>query len=168
MASQFAHEHLVMNELDLREFYSLSVVDTLTGCWNWNGLVINGYPVFYMPQTRTNVPAYRVAYHTFVGDVPEPLQLAHVYNEVLDSHCKCAFWGHVRPLTRSQNQREGHGGTIERCAYGHDRRWGQTLSGVCRVCARIANCKWAGRENYCKGCGYASCRCILLTGESHG
>lgn len=176
---------LLMPEKDLRRFYSFCVVDLETGCWNWKDDASHthfGYGAFWLPWSITNpkpatnksvsgrvYPAHLVAYNHFVDAVPEGLELGHIRQGD-----KCAFWEHVRPITRPQNMQERFGTPIGVCKHGHDvERWRKPGSRGCQVCKRIRESKRTNesRGQYpfavCASCGYSICRCEeVMPGEA--
>ncbi len=160
MATITDEGRLLLDETELRKFYSLCIVDLVTGCWNWTGPTNqhSGCGVFNLKLDGKWVAreAYVVSYNHFVGVVPTGFELSH-YNLSDGTSDKCAFWEHVRPITHAENIREArlHG----TCKYGHDvARWGRTNHGACKVCQRVRNAG-AYKHIYCGRCGYNPCRC---------
>lgn len=153
---------ILLSEPNLSRFYSFCVVDLDTGCWNWNGSTDeHGYGRFMLDGRAWE--AYAVSYNHFVGEVPKGLDLGHT-KRPNGTYCTCAFWEHVRPVTRSINVLEGLG-TVDRCKHGHLRTAANTMtktdgSRICRVCHYIRIYKRIG-VNYCTDCGYAqrNCKC---------
>lgn len=160
---------LQMTEVELREyFWPYIQVDLETGCWNWIGRLHDTgrgrspslYGMVYFKRTQQYVAAHRVAYETFVGEVPEGLQLGHT--SVGD---KCAFHDHVRPVTDQQNKYEFFN-MDDLCSRGHPYKLvgkakvGTTSGGGggCRICQRI-RVKISKGYEYCLGCGLSPRRC---------
>jgi len=84
----------------LERFQGLYQVDA-SGCWLWTGHVTrSGYVQLKLPSGR--VYAHRWAYETFVGPIPDGLQLDHL--------CRvrhCVNPAHLEPVTPSENTRRG-------------------------------------------------------------
>jgi len=159
VATRTSEGRILLNEIELRRFYSFCVVDLVTGCWNWTGTVGDGvgYGTFSLKLddewiTRS---AHIISYNHFVGAVPEGFELGH-YNFSDGTFDKCAFWEHVRPVTHVENMAERRS-TV--CKHGHDTRvWGRTQNGNCSVCNRVRTARQYGHI-YCSSCGYNPCRC---------
>lgn len=80
-----------------------TVVDIEAGCWLWTGRINNrGYGL--TSQTRPGAPAtasaHRVSYETFVGPIPEGLQIDHLCNVPI-----CINPEHLEPVTEPENHR---------------------------------------------------------------
>jgi hypothetical protein len=157
----------LMSEALLRRFYANCVVDLSTGCWNWRGEKFEGRGVLRLTMTeRANMGytrpglyefAARLGYQHFVGPIPMKHDLAHT-----KQGDTCIFWGHVRPLTRSENMREAYG-TLECCPHGHLRSvFGVSSGGGCKACVRIYTRRAQGRPEPELCCGFVTCRCEEL------
>jgi len=170
MAARLEDGRILLDEIELRKFYSLCVVDLETGCWNWAGRYggnDNRYGIFYLRLDGypKELAAHIVSYNHFVGAVPVGLELGH-YNLANGVADRCAFWEHVRPVTHQENIAEAFGST---CKYGHNvARWGRDLSGGggCKVCRRISHATRHGIFVGCHDCGYSPCRCSSSTGDA--
>lgn len=107
------------------------------GCWIFHGAINDmGYGVVGV-QGR-NVRAHRITYETFVGLIPEGLDIDHL--------CRvraCCNPQHLEPVTRAENLLRGWAirkGT--HCAHGHERTEANTVVAPsepswprCRICA---------------------------------
>jgi len=156
LAARLESGRILLNEIELRRFYSFCVVDLVTGCWNWTGATDpSGYGRFMLKlESWRSLPAYVVSYNHFVDVVPVGLELAH-FNFPDGASDKCAFYEHVRPATHAENLADKVSST---CKYGHDvLKWGRNGS-TCKVCSRLRR---AGtyRSITCETCGYNPCRC---------
>lgn len=163
MAGLTDEGRILLDETELRRFYSSCVADLETGCWYWTGLKNpQGYGLFWFRLNGVWVGrgAHVVAYNHFVSIVPQFEELGHV----IDGD-KCAFYDHVRPVTHQENMAEAAvagrmGPPLKQfCSHGHDTlRWGRTSRrGVCKVCNRI---RASGQDfRGCTKCGFSPCRC---------
>lgn len=79
-------------------------------CWLWTttASTTNGYPQFR--HGRRMVLAYRFAYETIVGPIPDGLQLDHLCHNQSGCeggpdclHRKCVNPGHLEPVTNDEN-----------------------------------------------------------------
>lgn len=81
-----------------------SVVNPATGCWEWIGArtglrgKINVWCVV-LKRTVTKW-AYRVSYETFIGPIPDGLELDHKCRNTI-----CIHPNHLEPVTRDENIR---------------------------------------------------------------
>lgn len=79
-----------------------SVVDPSTGCWIWLGKRHRGYGYLTVRQPGKRFPvkrrAHRVSYETFIGPIPDGMELDHECVESL-----CIHPNHVRPVTCQAN-----------------------------------------------------------------
>jgi hypothetical protein len=92
-----------------------------TGCWNWTGHVtIYGYGQFWNGERK--VYAHRHSYETFVGPIPEGLDIDH-----LCRNRRCVNFLHMEPVTRQVNLLRGETFPAARAAQTHCFR-GHSLS----------------------------------------
>lgn len=110
-------------------------------CWVWTGTVKpNGYGKFSVGQKTLN--AHRWSYETFVGKVPEGLDLDH-----LCRNRACVNPAHLEPVTRSVNITRGRSACAEKthCPRNHPYdaantrvyvRDGVFVGRICRACER--------------------------------
>lgn len=92
------------------------------GCWVWTSpLAPNGYASFAIqvdPVTKgwSRVYAHRFAYETYIGPIPDGLDLDH-----LCRNRSCVNPHHLEPVTRRENLRRGRNANREKthCAKGH-------------------------------------------------
>ena len=108
------------NYKTMRRFWGKVIIDKNTGCWLWAGCTNpSGYGV--MRHSGGNV-AHRFSYTTFVGSIPDGLQLDHV--------CRirsCVNPEHLEPVTGSENCLRGLTGVVSgerekaktHCPHGH-------------------------------------------------
>jgi hypothetical protein len=153
---RYSHEQLVMSEKDIERFFRFYSSDAdYHGLWS-GAVNKHGYGMFWMAHGLNRmVEAYVVAYHSFVGEVDEGLELCHTVEGD-----KCANWAHVRPGTHDSNMYAHHGSTEDRCVHNHLREvyWRpKTASSParCLACFRMRNCLNRGvlLEDICPECG---------------
>ncbi len=58
-----------------KDFNKMYKINTQTGCWEFDGYLVNGYGRFYTKGKRWL--AHRFFYTTFVSDIPEGLLICH-------------------------------------------------------------------------------------------
>lgn len=120
------------------------------GCWEWQGVIVNGYGVFGKGS------AHRYSYELCYGKkIAEGLQLDH-----LCRNRKCVNPVHLEEVTLKENVLRGEGITAvnkrkTHCIHGHEfslentrhyRKKDGSLNRVCRAChRRRANKKEANR-----------------------
>ena len=116
--------------------------DRSGACWNWTGRLnsTSGYGEIRLRGAYFGV-AHRIAYETWVGPVPEGLQLDHL--------CRvrsCINPAHLEPVTQGENNRRGVGwaGLNARrmtCKRGHPFDEANTYvwrnSRICRACRKL-------------------------------
>lgn len=111
-----------------------SAVDPVTGCWIWQAArVVSGYGRFTVGGlTRAT---HRVSYETFVGPIPEGLQLDHLCRTPA-----CINPEHLEPVTNLENRRRSPLVCENRthCPRGHEYAAGNTYNACgrrfCRLC----------------------------------
>lgn len=138
---------------------------TENGCWEWSAAIDpHGYGRFSvkMGPTRKDYRmklAHRVSYETYVGKIPEGLDLDH-----LCRNRKCVNPGHLEPVTRSENLRRsplmGRAALAKtECPKGHpynkeNTRIGKNGSRHCKACdASHWDTDKYNPKIPCEGCG---------------
>ena len=101
--------------LILRFANKISYLDN--GCWEWQGVTAAGYGKMRVKYKR--VPAHRIAYQIFRGDIPEGMEIDH-----LCRNTKCVNPMHIEAVTHTENVRRGIGGINNKlkthCPQGHE------------------------------------------------
>jgi hypothetical protein len=110
------------------------------GCWHWTApLDWAGYGRFNAGPGRTNMQAYKWAYETFIGPVPEGLVLDHLCRV---RHCVNPY--HLEAVTQHENIMRGDtvpaaNARKTHCPQGHPYDEENTIinhrgSRECRIC----------------------------------
>lgn len=119
------------------------------GCWLWTGgRKARGYGSFTVGKRAFN--AHRWAYETWVGPIPEGLEIDHIC-----ANPPCVNPAHLEPVTHEENVRrwvERQGGMCK--AGKHNRvETGTTNDGKCRAChnerRRVAGAVQYGDRTHC-------------------
>jgi hypothetical protein len=76
-----------------------SVVDPVTGCWNWTGALCGPSPGYAAMDT---LRVHRATYEIFVGHIPKGLELDH-----LCRNTKCINPYHLEAVTHRENVLRG-------------------------------------------------------------
>lgn len=84
---------------DLPERLRARVVETDSGCWEWQGWR-NSANYGYLSVENRDRPAHRVAYAALVSQIPPGLELDH-----LCTNPPCVNPAHLEPVTHAENQR---------------------------------------------------------------
>lgn len=133
-------DNRIINATPAERIKARSVADE-AGCWIWQCRVDrHGYGKIGI--NRTSKLAHRVSYETFVGPIPEGLQLDHL--------CRvraCVNPAHLEPVTHRENGRRGTGFAARcarktHCPRGHaydeaNTRISPQGSRICRACMRL-------------------------------
>lgn len=133
-----------------QRFVSRIEIDS-RGCWLWTGQLDNyGYGKLYIGDRR-KVLAHRYSYETFIGPIPDGLQLDHL--------CRvrsCVNPGHLEPVTIAENIARSPiaPATINaaktHCPQGHEYTVANTYmrgtSRHCKTCRREYKRRWRARS----------------------
>ena len=93
----------------------LAKVDRTEGCWQWLAARnAYGYGVIGIPGTHRTQLVHRLAYETWVGPIPDGLDLDH-----LCRNRACVRPEHLEPVTRRTNLLRGEGITARNAAKTH-------------------------------------------------
>ena len=107
-----------------------------TGCWLWFGAQTCGYGSFRI-DGKAHL-AHRFSYQSFVGEIPEGLELDHLCRV----RC-CVNPEHLEPVTRMENLRRSpiFDGNKTHCPHGHAYNEENTIwfDGNCRMCRTCRN-----------------------------
>lgn len=127
-------------------FWFHVVRDPDTDCWLWFGARSRGYGLVKYAGRSTS--AHRLAYTSFVGPIPEGLELDHLCRE----RC-CVNPDHLEAVTSSVNALrsplvgKGMRGDGVRCRNGHSLDVaGRTATGYCVLCHRAAQRRYKQRK----------------------
>jgi len=91
-------------DIEERLFFN-SVMDD-SGCWLWLGKVGGrtkdyGLVSIWAPgRGPRNRRAHRVSYETFIGSIPDNMEIDHTCRNTM-----CIHPNHLEPVTRSENER---------------------------------------------------------------
>lgn len=95
----------------------IGVRDTETGCLRWPAAKNNrGYGQISVHDKIQLV--HRVAYRTYVGEIPEGYEIDHVYDRGC-RHVDCYEPAHLEAVTPAENTRR-YMDRITHCKYGHE------------------------------------------------
>jgi 5-methylcytosine-specific restriction endonuclease McrA len=87
-------------------------------CWEWGGRIApNGYGVIEVhtvDNKRRSRRAHRIIYESYVGAIPDGLQLDH-----LCRNRGCVNPAHLEPVTNHENHRRGLRASKTHCPAGH-------------------------------------------------
>jgi hypothetical protein len=131
----------------------LNSVISPEGCWRWQGAVTaRGYGMVRVGPV--NWPVHRLSYATFVGPIPEGLQIDHVYARGC-RHKDCCNPDHLEAVTSRENTLRSLTGPSAvnarktHCQNGHPfEEWGRPQSNggrYCLLCRREYHREWRRR-----------------------
>lgn len=138
------------------------------GCLVWTGSMYgNGYGAFFPGGNRAsgNVLAHRYAYQSFVGPVPDGLDLDH-----LCRNRACVMPSHLEPVTRAENVRRA-AAVKTHCIHGHPFDEANTIpvpgtaQRKCRACRTARDRSRAGAKNFKRRAVRAAQRNARITQE---
>ena len=98
------------------------VVETETGCWEWQGCRVSGYGRMFIGSRKDNsrkaAQTHRLMYQELVGPIPEGLHLDH-----LCRNPPCCKPDHLEPVTSRENTIvRGVGGAADQARQTHCKR----------------------------------------------
>lgn len=111
----------------LTERFTKRVQKLDNGCWMWKGTVHrHGYGRFYIGQGAV-VRAHRWAYETWVGPIPEGMQIDHLCHDPHECpggfscpHRRCVNPEHMGLVTMEENLRRRSSNFRTHCPKGHE------------------------------------------------
>jgi len=140
MASKKPGRTMVQDEAYEVAFRFWSKVERTDTCWNWKGLLDNGYGMFSLTHDK-KVRAHRFSYQIMVCEIPE--------DKVIDHLCRnraCVNPEHMEVVTLKENILRGEGITAvnakkTHCIRGHEYTPENTIKQnkngrKCRECTR--------------------------------
>ena len=117
---------------------------TESGCWELSGVTTSGYGIVGVGSRQDRVYAHRLSYETFVGPIPDGLQIDH-----LCRRRHCVNPNHLEPVTAKENRRRA---MKPLCANGH--LWSDETTYVdkrgqrsCIPCMRQATQRWRAKRD---------------------
>ena len=152
---------LKMSEAQITRFWKFVGIDCVSDCWIWTGGRCGyrrWYGLFMFDAKRRHALPHRAAYETWIGPIPDGLELDHQCDFKL-----CVNPWHLKPATTRENTLRGNSLSARRsrqseCAYGHPlvgdnlriaRSRGRGPKRVCRTCDT-----WRKRAKYAERAGY--------------
>ena len=114
-----------------------SIEVTPTGCWEWQKSLFASSGYAYVKHDGKGRLAHRVSYETFVGPIPEGLQIDH-----LCRNRPCINPDHLEPVTAAVNQQR-QGSEKTHCPRGHEYTDANTYI---RPGTHIRNCRRCQRK----------------------
>ena len=132
-----------------------------SGCWLWTGPgTKDGYGIFQPGPGQPRQMAHKWSYQTFVGEIPEGMQIDHKCHSDDEScpggpdcqHRRCCNPAHLEPVTASENTlRQRHAERAKtQCPKGHPYEGDNLIVGSdgrrrCRTCDRIRKRRQSGQ-----------------------
>lgn len=131
--------------LDIRTKLLTKIAVDAKGCWVWTGAVFRKPYGSYGQLRMENrcVRAHRISYETFVGPIPEGLELDHLCHNTL-----CINPAHLEPVTHHENMQRRKDSNQPHCKHGHlytpETTHIRSCDGVreCRICMRARSLRY--------------------------
>lgn len=147
-----------------RERFLAKVVKAQNGCWLWGGAIQSrGYGSFGFGRRGRSVLAHRFAYETFVGPIPEDLQIDHACHSRDDkcpggkcAHRLCVNPAHLELVTQLVNCGRSAPARKTHCINGHEYTdantiWKRNGSRNCRECSVTWTREWRQKQSALAG-----------------
>ena len=144
--------------------FMAKVVQAQNGCWLWGGAIQSrGYGSFGYGLRGRSVLAHRFAYETFVGPIPEDLQIDHACHSRDDkcpggkcAHRLCVNPAHLELVTQLVNCGRSAPARKTHCINGHEYTdantiWKRNGSRNCRECSVTWTREWRQKQSAAGG-----------------